>query len=101
MQLQDGLPFGNGVARLDEAFDAGGGADRILFAGPAGTEPPGGHSDRAGLEARHETAPLGQYGLHKGRGWERGVRVSALGAHHRPPGGKGRAVLESLARVTP
>src|SRR5215475_4003261 len=81
-QLQQRLLLFHPVPRLGQAQHARGSAHRVLLAGPAGAEPPGGVAHRAGVQALQPACG--------GRGHrpdvpghrQRGIRVPALCGDH-------------------
>jgi hypothetical protein len=79
------LPGLDRVADVHQQPDAGSRLHRVLLAGPAGPEPPGGHTDGEGVQPGEHAGAVRDELLHMGRDGERGGRVAALCRDHPLP----------------
>src|SRR5215204_4758421 len=69
-------------ARLSMQDDACSRLHRMLFTGPAGSQPPRGLADTPRVQRLQKAVPLSRDHVGVARGWQRSVRVSALRADH-------------------
>ncbi|CCI52153.1 hypothetical protein BN13_150014 [Nostocoides jenkinsii Ben 74] len=93
-QGEDGLALADRVTGLAVDFHASPGLHRVLLAGPAGAEAPGGDAHGIRIHGGDETVALGEDLLVVLGDGHRRFGVSALGPDHPVPGIERAAVLE-------